>query len=497
MPKSEHQGLQIALILFVMVTVVLAITTFFFYRSADEASKRAEAADKGKQDATTRANSSDARLEYVLHILGIEKLPEAQVEQLKTSFGADEKMKNVISNFEQHMSTYGAILPKDEQTYADVLPKILMNMRQANVSVVQQNQYATKSKEERDSVQKAEKSRADEALKAQELAQKERDDEKSKYMEDRTRLETQEKTALASYVNNLKVRKDEVAKAKVEVDNAMKEVAKTSAANQDLRDALIQFRDEPFEVPDGQVTWVNQSARLVWINLGLADGLRRQTMFSVYDREDNGVQRADPKASIEVTKVLEQHLAEARISFDRPGNPILLNDPIFSPAWRPGKRTRFALAGLMDIDEDGRSDRNLVRSLLVASGGQIDFEVHDDGKTEGEMKAGIRYLVLGGSPAEREVINVDRKVLEEYSKAQAAAVQLGIEIINIDKMLEWVGYRPEVRARSVGLGEHADPAQFKPRPEEGRSRTATGAIPDQFKKRQPPAKKQVIPALEE
>ena len=138
---------------------------------------------------------------------------------------------------------------------------------------------------------------------------------------------------------------------------------------------------------------------------------------------------------------------------------------------------------MLDIDGDGRSDRNLVRSMLVASGGQIDYEVHDDGSTEGELKAGIRYLVLGSSPADRDAANVDRKVVQAYSDAQRDAQQLGIEIISVDKMLDWAGYRPEVRTRTVGLGENADPAQFKPGGD--KSPTATNPVPEQFRERRP------------
>ena len=36
MASRESQGLQIALILFVMVTVVLAVTTYLYFRKAEE-----------------------------------------------------------------------------------------------------------------------------------------------------------------------------------------------------------------------------------------------------------------------------------------------------------------------------------------------------------------------------------------------------------------------------------------------------------------------------
>lgn len=488
--KSEHQGLQIALILFVMVTVVLAITTFVFYRQADEQAKIADASKKAKEDATTRANDSDARLEFLMHILGAAPLPEAQVDQLKQSIGNDDKMKMIIANYEQHMSTYGAGLTKEELNYFQLLPKMLMNVRQINLGMLNQVADATKSRDERENVQKTEATRTAEALQKQAEAEKKLADELAKYDDDRKKLESQQQTQFADYGQQLKKKDALVAALTAKDVTNEKELKKREQVISDQATTIITMRDEPFEVADGQITWVNQGANTVWINLGLADGLRRQTLFSVYDQADNGVKRTARKASIEVTQVLYDHLAEARIVDDEAANPILPGDQVFSPAWRPGKRIRFALAGFLDIDGDRRSDRNLVRSLLVSSGGQIDSEMHDDGTIEGAgISSGTRYLVLGDTPTvgEGPPDPNANKILASWTKMQSDAKQYGVEVISVEKMLEWVGYRPEVR--TIGLGKNADASQFQPRPAEGKSPTSTGTATEKFRERRPPAAK--------
>ena len=126
MAKSEHQGLQIALILFVMITVVLAITTFVYYRQSEESAKAADDSKKKMEAATTRANDFQARVDYVLHILGVIPLAEADVEQLKQSFAADEKMKGVVTSYDQFISTFGAGMPKERLNYSMVAPEVLM-----------------------------------------------------------------------------------------------------------------------------------------------------------------------------------------------------------------------------------------------------------------------------------------------------------------------------------------------------------------------------------
>lgn len=479
MAKSEHQGLQIALILFVMIAVVLAITTFVYYREAEEASKRVADATKKFEDAKATSDNYQSRVEYVLHILGTVPRPDAEVELLKQSFGGDEQMKKVMADYDSFISVFGSGMPKDKQNYSGVSPQVLTALRNAYQALSQQTAENTKMAKDIEEIRDKEDKRTQVAMKGQTDAEKKLADEKTKYEEDRKSLEDKQTTQLASFNEAINKKTTELEKSTEAQDALKKEVQKRETVITDQAKTIVTLRDEPFEVSDGQVTWVNQAAKTVWINLGLADGLRRQTLFSVFDQADNGVTRTDRKASVEVTRVLDQHLAEARIVSDSAANPILPGDQIFSPAWRPGKRVRFALAGLIDIDGDSRSDRVLVRSLLAASGGQIDAEMHDDGQIEGKITSATRYLVLGEQPDERS----DPKILAAYSQMMKEADQLGVERIPVTKLLDWAGYRPEVR--SVGLGKNADPSQFKPKPPEGKAPTSTGNVSEKFRERRP------------
>ena len=112
-------------------------------------------------------------------------------------------------------------------------------------------------------------------------------------------------------------------------------------------DLKSQRKDEPesFEVADGRVSWVNQNGT-VWINLGTADSLRRQVTFSVFDADLHDAAKSKKKGSIEVTRLLSDHMAEARITKDDPKNPILTGDNIYSQIWHRGKKLHFALTGL-------------------------------------------------------------------------------------------------------------------------------------------------------
>jgi len=485
MAARESQGLQIALILFVMVTVVLAVTTFVFYSSSEAAKKREQAALQQKQTLQDSFNIADFKVQYLLHILGAQPLDAALVE-VEAAIAGDATMQEVKTSYEEHMATYGEPVQAGQApitNYRDLLPNMLMALRGKNTSTTALSAQVNDLNNEKLKITADEKKRTDLAVEGQKAAEDQRADERVAFNTERDRITKEREDEFARFKKERQVYVTQIDQSKKQVVETQADVKKLESVVTDQRQRIEELRDEPFEVPDGEVIWVNQGARSVWINLGLADGLRRQTLFSVYDLEDNGVTRAERKASIEITKVLDEHLSEARIVSDDPGNPILRGDLVFSPAWRPGRRVRFALAGFMDIDGDGRSDRQLLRNLLTSSGAEIDAEVHDDGTVEGEITASTRYMVRGERPTDKS----DSTLLAAFGSMTQKAQQLGVETITVDKLLSWMGYKPEVR--TVGLGKSADPLQFKARPDEGKARTSTGNVSDKFRDRRPPATK--------
>ena len=148
------------------------------------------------------------------------------------------------------------------------------------------------------------------------------------------------------------------------------------------------------------IAWVNLRERMVWVNLGTADKLRPQVTLSVYDKGATKVAQGDSKGSIEVLRVIEPHLAEACIVDDQVSNPILPGDVVHTPAWRPGRAVHFALAGVLDVTDDGKSDRELVVNLIHRNGGEIDAELKDDGTIQGQLTSETRYLLQGIKPTD-------------------------------------------------------------------------------------------------
>lgn len=92
--------------------------------------------------------------------------------------------------------------------------------------------------------------------------------------------------------------------------------------------------EQPKPGSQGAVRWVNQRKKVVWIGLGCKDGLERGTQFRVYDRAKEDGTPGEEKGTIVITRILDDHLSEARIEQDKAGIPIMPGDPIRSPQWK-------------------------------------------------------------------------------------------------------------------------------------------------------------------
>ena len=96
MARSENQGLQIALILFVLLTVALAIATFGFFQSADKAQKIAEQAAADSLKDKQALSTAVADMAVYKTLMGMNEGDTLQVVQ-ETS-AADFKLYNDKAN---------------------------------------------------------------------------------------------------------------------------------------------------------------------------------------------------------------------------------------------------------------------------------------------------------------------------------------------------------------------------------------------------------------
>ena len=429
MAARQDQTLVIALIVFVCIAVVGLAWGYLMFKSSSDANKQLA-------DMQSRLKSETDAL----------RNKEQENESLRTFMGAgaSDSFTSVQTTYTEDMESFGSTFEESRRNYRDILEyvyqesqKLANNEAEAKEQVRQLKERLLATEGEKEQQIKQIKAQMEEA--AADLAR-----QTNAFKADRDKLEATKQELMESqaeqkqfYLGQLKER-----------DTRIEELTKTLGNNESALEKLLAERttnSESFEVPDGRVSWVNQDGT-VWINLGAADALRRQIIFSVYDADEHDPAKAAKKGSLEVTQVLGDHIAEARVTSDSATNPILAGDYIYSQVWHRGKQLRFALTGFIDVDGDDISDLKKARDLIALNGGVVDAYIDDQGEQQGEVTVDTRYLVLGEFPTDPL-----RSDYLKYSTQMAEdAEQKGVEVITLTEFLNHMGYRPEERTIRPG-----------------------------------------------
>ncbi|MFO0898428.1 MAG: hypothetical protein U0836_13480 [Pirellulales bacterium] len=452
MAARENQGLQIGLIILVMLTVILLVSNFLVFRSYQDAYSKMEAAKKDASDAQGALGTAVAELAEAAKLIGAP--------------GESPKMADVKTFFDNDLKKYGGELPVEKQNYAGMLANLArlsgdLNKRLADEQGAFENlkgKYAQLQKEKDDTLAKNQQliDQLKKELAAEQAAfakqKKEIDASRDKMLADRSKDSEAAKAAKS---------------ALADADKSFKQrISDLQGQNQLLAIQIDKDRRDNLEAPDGKVTQVYAGSRIVYLNVGSADGVPRQATFSVYPRDSQRVASAERKGMLEVYRVIGPHQTEARILDEKPGDPILPGDQIYSPAWTPGRFERFAMAGMIDIDGDGKADVQRVRDLIELNGGKVDAVLDEKGQSPkglepDKMSVNTRYLIIGTAPS--DVGANAAQLNQEWSRMHADALTKGIKLITVPEFLDYIGYRPQ--DRTVALGRDLDPKEFARRPQ--------------------------------
>jgi hypothetical protein len=445
----ESQGLQIALIIFFMLTIVLAVTTFLYHGKYIEAQKQAQeneqtASDKGRLLAAEKAENGELK-----RMVGL----------------ADKALGDVKEQFKKDMETYAANYPEDSRFWSAVLSKMwdtIVDRSKENVALKTnlqdlQQRFAVRESQKDDVIKQLEANTKEAGVHAVQLT--------SDFDKYRADLAASQATLTAQMEAIRKGAADKVKNSEVAVKAAQGQVEQFRQEEAVLAKDVAKFNRPTIDRPLGEVTWVDQRSATVWINLGRADALDRQTSFSVYSADADDVGKAKKKATIEVTRITGDHSSEARITEDKNSDPITLGDKIFTPLWSPGEHQHFALVGIMNIDGDGRNAVGTVRNLITSNGGQIDCMVDESGNKVGEVTPGTRYVVRGDDPK-------DTKQTETMSKILRDAERFGARTMTLAELKQQMGYKPgTVAGRAPRPAASAAPAT-SPKPAAGGAKTS-------------------------
>jgi hypothetical protein len=466
----ENQGLQIALIAFVGLAVVLGAITWYIY------TKKAELEEKVKTETAAREAA----------VLEKDRAVEDAKEfsKLISGPGASGKINDAQNQHKKDMAEFGQTLKPEELSYHPLVVKLARILAEKSDELKKKNEEITKwdvkykiRESSKDPQIKDFREGADKA--AQELAA-------AKQNFDNRRTEV-EKLAADTQAKLSSVRKDlttEIEKQKEDLDKLKKSLTTTQQSLDQKTTKIGNLTRTIVDVPDGEIRWVNQRTGLVWINVGRADGLQPLMTFSVFPADISDLSKGARKGTIEVTQILNDHMAEARITDDSITDPLMPGDKIDTALWNPGEHLHFALAGMMDVNGDNRNDLELVKNLITMNNGLVDSYEDENGHVHGlsEMSINTRFLVLG-----TEQKKVDAKMAGRapgQTTMLDKAKERGVQSISLNELLQRMGYKAPVSTRATGIEPDANQARPKTGSEPPRTKS-----PDAFQPRLPsPAK---------
>lgn len=467
---NQNQGMTIAVIIFVILTVVSMAIAVVFVQQSGELEKKLKATE-----ATAKTESDSAfQLQTELNEVKRMILPSGETESVAQT-AIVEKFKADLKKHGDRLKTIdaGKEVP---QSYSQMLDAVLASLDQRSTALEAEKVRVADLTKQNAELAGTYQAQVDQYKKQAEAAETEKTALQGKLTtaEEALKKEQLEVTA------NLTKANDETTKVRAEltkeIDDLKQKLAQAEAANKSMFSKLTSIQERTTAATyDGEVTRVNPSARTVWINLGAYDNLPKHLSFSVQARGVPAGSAVPAKGKIEVVQILADHLAECRIIEDDLRDPILVGDNIFTQLWEPGQRTRFAFAGKIDLDDNGTDDMDQVRAMVARAGGQIDAEVVE-GQLRGKLDIETRYLVLGTVPA-------DKNSADRYNELTAEAERLGIQRVPMAVFFDQIGYKRQARTMQFGGGASGTRALEAP---DGGMPQSPGTVSNVFAPRRPP-----------
>ena len=487
------QSFSIALIVFVMLTFVLAVTTYLFFKKADENLKLMEAKQKEASDANTkRLEAEKNRLELVKDVLGFPEdmanpeILERKRDSIDDVYGKyleqptyDSVVEWLSSSIQKHYEAMSSLQAEKDRFAAE--KKAL-----ADKQVAELEKLAASRKAAQDDLDKLRKEKSD--------YEKESTDQKNKLVA--------EKGASDAQIKRLKLLSEEIAKGKpylsperaknwpadakpAEGDKGAAEVgsderrialmldemrdrertivrlnqiiAQLRVADPALQSTVLAAtpKDDRVDGFDGRILSVNELDRTVLVSCGRTTGLRAGLQFNVYDPTDPRPQLGSKKAVVEVVAIESDSLVRCRVRKDSARDPIIPGDVVATSLWSPETPLEVVVVGLVQFGGDPESDRTRLEQLVQRIGGTVVDSVTPS--TTMVVDAGVPQS-KGGDPeaqaASRKQWTAKQK--ETRTRQLDAAKQLGIKVVAIEPFLGMMGLQTE-SVRSNRLPVPVDP----------------------------------------
>jgi len=489
---NESQGLKIAVAAFVTLTVILAVSTYFSYTAYQQADAKQLAAE-AKLATTTKA-SLDAltQAESLRKDMGVKaEDPEAVKTEIKTEYKKiDDELKSMtdqVNTMVTKAQAAGAQGPELEdakakaqqiaaayrnepnKTYISALARMTDLLKNLSMLTTQLSLNYVDVKRSLESANNVNQQKTEVAEKAYDASKKDLAAEHDNHQRERQTILAKidqfqsENARLNVEIQSL------TTKGRKQEDDSSKSQNLANQTIRDIRDRLE--RKETFlDRPDGKITFADYRRGEVRANVTRAMGARPQMRFTIFDAGAAGISTDKPKGTIELTTVGERESIGRVVQTMNPINPIRVNDQVYSPAWSANEPMRFALIGKIDINRDGRDDREDLKRLIESAGGIVDYDLPPPelGRETGKLTGADAWYVIDERPTFYEVYSTKTKGVTasenaEFLKKQSDAIRearsVGVRPMLIERLLPFLGY--DYHAPIRGRAEAVDHGNLK------------------------------------
>ncbi len=456
MASRDNQTMQIFVIALALGFILMSVGLVM----VNNARKTAVARAKDSSDKASEANRVQRELQS-----------EASNYKLWMGYPESDTYETLQKSFAEDMQLWGSTFDESSRKFRTILENIFEENRKLAQSEGDAKAQVKDFKQQLLATEKQKNKQIAEFEAKTKKALEEKENLRNTYTQDRDRINS-EKSKIASQLKEQRQTIDElVAKHGASDKLFQNKIIKLSRVIEILKNN--QAAPDPYAQPaDGLIRWVNQREGKVWINLGSEDQLRPQVTFSVYSGDANDVRASVSKGSIEVVRILSEHMAEARITGDLATRPLMEGDKVYSQVWSRGRQIGFAITGIVDLDGDGRSDIAQLKQIIQLNNGKVDAIPDGKGGIDGQMTVDTRYLILGRHP--ENTLETSVTAQKAYQRMSAEADTLNIEAISLDDFLSLMGWRAEPSAVQVGGGAPSGDFQNRRRADINPAKLNTG-----------------------
>lgn len=484
---NESHGLKIAVAAFITLSVILSVTSYFLYSAYSSAEGRRELADQEASKAKTAQSAILTQYEDMRTRIGTRVTDyEPAKAEIDTHFKKiDDRLNNLMNQVNtavEKAKAAGAQGPElddtkakiqqaiaslrsePNKTYSSALDRITELMENLSLLSTELSLNHFDLRQRLESATNVSKAQVDVQTKAATDSHNDLEAEHKKHDEERgtllTKVETltgdndKKTTQIANLSTQLKQQQDDTAREKDLLTTIIRE----------LRDR-VERQENTLDHPDGYLTYVDYESREVQLNINRRMGARPQMVMTVFDAHSPGIPTEKPKGTIELTKVGDQFSIARIIKTVSPIDPLRPGDIVYSPAWSPNTPMRFALVGKMDVNRDGKDDREELKRMIQEAGGVVDFDLPplEVGKETGKLTPRIDWYVIDDRTPYRDVYTVrqsDASLLRQSQMEKRMGEVIkearldGIRPMPIGRLLNYLGY--DINTPLIGRAENVN-----------------------------------------